>query len=259
MYLYLKKPTKEERSKKRHSRAQARQKSSRVAKQARRVLASFARVPRAKALLGSLLTKKKPKTKRGFRIVLELAGTGTKLGVIEVPSVNVDLKTIQQRCIAALKRNPDYHYKGTIFLRKEHGSTLKSVKGWPKDEVIVVQHFIPLNSKEKQLVAKERKYMHDLRDDVRTEKEWKRWVQRRMQYALSFEQYLTLKRHGVYYLAALEAGITGAIAHSSAQIQALRRDTGINPETLETFLARFQKYKRLIGIATSQDLIYVDV
>ena len=253
------KSTKEERSKKRHSRTQARQKSSRVAKQARRVLASFTRVPRAKALLGSLLTKKKPKTKRGFRIVLELAGTGTKLGVIEVPSVNVGVKTIQQRCIAALKRNPNYHYKGRIFLRRGHaGSNLKSVKDWPKDEVIVVQHFIPLNSKEKQLVAKERKYMHDLRDDVRTEKEWKEWVQRRMQYAMSFEQYLTLKRHGVYYLAALEAGIK-VLAHSSAQIQALRRDTGINPETLETFLARFQKYKRLYLIATSQDLIHVDV
>lgn len=247
-----KKSTKEERSKKRH------QKSSRVAKQASRVAALLSRVPRAKAMLGSLLTKKKTKKKRGFQIVLELAGAGRPLGTIRVPSVNVGLKTIQQRCIAALKRNPGYRYKGRIFLRKGHaGSNLKSVKGWPKDEVIVVQHFIPLNGKEKQLVAKERKYMHDLRDDVRTEKEWKRWVQHNMQYD-KFERYFPLKRQGVYYLAALEAGIR-VFAHFPAQIQALRRDTGIKPETLETFLTRFNKYNRLIGIATSQDLIHVDV
>jgi len=239
-----KKSTKEERSKKRH------QKSSRVAKQASRVAALMSRVPRAKAMLGSLLTKKKTKKKRGFQIKLELAGAGRPLGTIPVPSVNVGLKTIQQRCIAALKRDPDYRYKGPIFLRKGHGGgVLKSLKNWPKDEVIVVQHFIPLTDTEKQSVKKKRGML--------TEKEWKRYIQRRFMYDKNNPDF-PLQKQGGYYLAALDAGIK-VYAHSSAEIKALRPNVTLTERSLQKFLERYHRYKRLHLIATSQYLIHVDV
>jgi len=238
-----------------------RNQTSRTSSRVKRVLATWSYLPRSKALLRRLLEKQSPKPnppkkrkRKPLRINIEMAGTGERLGHILVPTVNVGYHTIWKRCVAALRSS--YHHKGFIFFQKGHaGPVLKSVKDWPKDEVIVLQHFMPLNSSEKALVEKERKFMYDQR--FRTRKQWRQWIQHRMMYEKHRKTKFPIKKQGIYYLAALDEGIK-VLAHTPAQIQALTPGVTLSSRSLQTFRERYEKYKRLVGVATGEHIIYID-